>query len=356
MQQPPPLTFGAWIYPGPPACSASAEIADGRIIDVLKPQYYTLRDDGTLVQQTDRECNGYSPANVALVKAHSQQQFVTISGSILGIATLALDAHLLSACSKTLLSFLQMSGFTGVEFDVEDFASWTPEQYSAYKHVMMTLGTTLHSASFQLMLDGPAISTVIEQGYYPWKYEDFDHLPVDYVVVMAYDLQYDNGSGTPVQPLLWLQDICAWMKSKITDPQRIVIGLPSYGYHGVKGGYAIVRDTYEESSHYPGFATATRDGSSGEMMWTVGNMFYDYSDSTTLNGRVAVVSNAGLSHVSVWHLGGGNQWFRPAAQTAEPVSPTQGSMLSAFAAAFTMLYPGFDVWYHTHFTQGEYHD
>src|SRR5450755_402705 len=68
----------AWIYPGPPACSASTEMADGRTIDTLKPQYFTLNDSGTLAQITSG-CNSYSVENAALVKGHSRQQFVTIS-------------------------------------------------------------------------------------------------------------------------------------------------------------------------------------------------------------------------------------------------------------------------------------
>lgn len=39
-----------WIYPGAPSCSTMTEIADGRTIDTLKAQYYTLNDDGTLSQ------------------------------------------------------------------------------------------------------------------------------------------------------------------------------------------------------------------------------------------------------------------------------------------------------------------
>src|ERR1043166_8589963 len=42
----------AWIYPGPPACYAASEYKDGRGIDTLKPQYYSLSPSGILIQLT----------------------------------------------------------------------------------------------------------------------------------------------------------------------------------------------------------------------------------------------------------------------------------------------------------------
>lgn len=63
----------AWIYPGPPACDAQAEYADGRAIDVLKPEYFTVAADGSLrlLEEADLGCNGYSADNAAHVRSHS---------------------------------------------------------------------------------------------------------------------------------------------------------------------------------------------------------------------------------------------------------------------------------------------
>ncbi len=73
---PPPPTTGkaqvmAWIYPGPPGCHAAQEYTDGRGIDTLKPQYYTLADTGVLelLTVTNSGCNAYSLANAKAYKA-----------------------------------------------------------------------------------------------------------------------------------------------------------------------------------------------------------------------------------------------------------------------------------------------
>jgi len=334
----------AWIYPGAP-CNAQTEYADGRHINVLKPQYYTLQDDGTLVQDTSEKagCNGYSPTDVASVKQHSDQQFVTISGptsgEITGIFSLATNPALTNAFTNTLLSFLNESGFTGVELDFEQFAKWSPQQYIQYKAFIATLGSTLHTHGYQLMLDTPAISNTTEQGYYPFKYEDFNQPPLSQVVtamnVMAYDQQDDNGAGTAVQPLAWLKNICVWMKTRITDTNRVVIGIPSYGYHGKTATYGhMTIDTYSQSKMYPGFSTAQRDPLSGEMIWSTGGTSYVYSDSATLDGKLKVVQDAGLSRISVWHLGG-NLWFGSQSAAASPSPVPQPVTIQPQPAAST---------------------
>ena len=300
----------AWIFPSDKTCDATSDITDPtRHYDALKPQYYALQDDGTL-QQLTSGCNAYSAANIALVKQHSTQQYVTISGNLPGISVLTSSKALTGTFVNTMLSFLQSSGFTGVEIDFEDFAQWSPQQYSAYKAFLVILGNALHSQGYKLMIDGPAISDATYQSYYPqWKWEDFNNIPqVDFLTVMAYDQQNDNGAGTPVAPLSWISNICQWMLSKISDRSRIIVGVNSYGYHAKVGSYTVTKDIYQQSTQLPGFGTATRDASSGEMMWTNAGIFYDYSDSTTLQGKLNVVLQSGIQTVSVWHLGG-NQWF-----------------------------------------------
>jgi spore germination protein YaaH len=48
------------------------------------------------------------------------------------------------------------------------------------------------------------------------------------MVVMAYDYMWDWGSGTPVQPIQWADNIIDWSLSHFTDINRLVIGMPSY--------------------------------------------------------------------------------------------------------------------------------
>src|SRR4030095_14095489 len=60
----------AWIYPGPPTCNSAKEYKDGRVIDTLKPEYYTLNTSGTLILLTtaNNGCNAYSQGNALEIK------------------------------------------------------------------------------------------------------------------------------------------------------------------------------------------------------------------------------------------------------------------------------------------------
>lgn len=298
-----------WIYPGNPACNADEEYSDGRTTHTLKPEYYTIDANGDLDQLTvDPDgCNAYSVANAADVKANSTEQFFTISGSYSNIFALVGVGAKETAATADIIAFLDIVGFTGVELDWEGFGSWTAQNYADYKSYITDLGNALQAEGYKLMIDGPPISNATEQGYYEWKYEDFDALPVDYIVALAYDWQYDFGVGTSISPTSRVENACDWMKSKITDNTRIVIGMPSYGYHGVTDSYTLTIDTKTQSSAFAGYDTATRNADH-EMNWEDGGNSYFYQDTTGMNSKRTIIENKGITNISVWHLGG-NDWF-----------------------------------------------
>jgi spore germination protein YaaH len=298
----------AWIYPGSPACNAPNEYKDGRHIDTLKPQYFTLDSTGTLVQLTTATngCNAYSPANAAEIKQYSTHQYVTISGDTASMNALITNQTKINSAITTIKNFLGTVQFTGAEIDFEGFAQWTPQQYTSYKNFLTRLGNTLHQSGYKLMVDGPGDIDVTSS--YQWHYADFNSLPVDYIVVMEYDWQYDYGAGTPVAPLAREQNVTKTVMGEITDSNKIVVGIPSYGYHGKTGGYTLTIDTNTQLQAYPGYTTATRDSSSAEMMFTNSGISYDYADSQTLNTKRTTIESLGIKNISVWHLGG-NQWF-----------------------------------------------
>jgi len=107
----PPVTAGkaqvmAWIYPGPPGCHAAQEYTDGRSIDTLKPQYFTLADTGVLdlLTVTNSGCNAYSLANARQIKQFSTHQYVTASGTTASMDALIHNHTLETHAMQTLHS------------------------------------------------------------------------------------------------------------------------------------------------------------------------------------------------------------------------------------------------------------
>jgi spore germination protein YaaH len=137
-----------------------------------------------------------------------------------------------------------------------------------------------------------------------FKYEDFANL--DYLAIMVYDYQYDYGVGQPVTPEAWLKDVINWAKTKL-PVDKIVIGIPAYGYHGTLGSYSMTIDTYAQSKTYPGYSTR-KLSAEGEETWIVGNTYYSAQPKSSLDRKKALVESLGIKNISVWHLGG-NNWF-----------------------------------------------
>ena len=304
------LTVHAWISPGSPACAALQEITDGRSIHVLKPEYLTVTAGGKIVQETVASygCNAYSPLNSALVKKYSQQQFITVYAGVAGMAALTRTALSRQKAVTNLVAQVVQMGGSGIELAFEGFDQWTSSMYTNYKTFVTALAEALHAAGKKLMIDAPAIASAAAQAQYAFKYEDIAQLPVDYITVIVYDYHYDYGVGAPVAPAAWMKSCITWVKQRITDIDKIVIGMPSYGYHGPTGTDDITSDTYEQTKTYPGFSTAQRDPESYEMFWTHNGITYCYQDSLTMNFKRALIASLGIKNISVWHLGG-NQWF-----------------------------------------------
>lgn len=303
----------AWVYPGNPACNADEEYSDGRVIYILKPEYYRVSSSGGLTQLTvaSAGCNGYSSANAADVVAHSTKAFVTVAcGSATDMNALCSSSTNRNTAKTTLRQFCQNNGFNGVELDWESFASWTTTHYNNFKTFVNELATELHTYGLQLMVDGPPITAISDpangQNLYKFKYEDLV-ADCDYLVAMAYDKMFDYGVGTSVAPATFIEEVCDWMIAKVADYNKIVIGLNSYGYHGPNGTYSITIDTKTQSATYPGYSTATRN-SDYEMTWTNGGTTYFYQDTVGINLKRQLIEAKGIQHIAVWHLGG-NDWF-----------------------------------------------
>jgi spore germination protein YaaH len=305
-----PLRIEAWIYPGDPACNAAVEYSDGRHIDVLKPQYYRVSDAGDLVQMTAAVdgCNAYSAANAADVKAHSARQLVTVSANGAQIGAVAGDPTKRDAAVSTLVGFVQSVGFTGVDIDFEGIQA---ADYAGFLAFLKALGDALHAQGLLLEVDGTAYASDADLALDALRYDDLVPLPVDGMVVMAYDYMTDyskTGAGDPIAPNGWVGAVIDYTLSKVKDPSRVVIGLPSYGYSGATGSFNVTRDPSSQFVALPGSSAAKQFPDAFEMTWASQGTSYVYVDSAGLDAKRAFIAGKGALAISVWHLGG-NAWF-----------------------------------------------
>lgn len=318
------VALETWLYGGSTGdseCTAASEYADNRVLTgALKPEYWSVTSKGTVTLETATSgtCNGYSAADVADLKAHSAYQYPTISGmTTADVHALVSSSSKRSAAVSQLTSLVVSANLSGVDVDLEDYWSWSAADFSNYKTFLGQLATSLHAKGKKLLVDAPAMTA--DASFY--DYAAVSAVGVDELEIMAYDEEFDTASGArclPITPYAWLKQVTTYAQSKVTDPAKLVIGLPSYGIsapdpcdlNNVTGNIQ-----YSDMKKSPGFSTdpatvaARRDPSSGEIRWVSGGTLYDYVDSTALNAKLAVLKSLGVTKVSVWSLGGGNPWF-----------------------------------------------
>ena len=304
-----------WVYPGAPALDASNTYKNNKV-DVIRVEYFKLLPTG-VVQQINEDPNdlgstknAFSVANVKEIKAYSSEQLVTLSGDYEGLRGLASASNKLTAAVNTLKNFVVTQGLTGMDIDIEGFGSWTSADYNTYVSFLGALGTALHGAGKKLAVCGPNWTSGFDKTPFScgWNWNTFVSLPIDYMTPMIYDWQWDYGGGTPVSPLAWIGE---WSERMLAlfGAERLVIGIPSYGYSGTQGKWDITILTLDQIKAANGYSGGTRDASSAEVFKTVGGKVYCSNDKISMNAKKAKAESKGVKALAVWHAGGGNDWF-----------------------------------------------
>lgn len=307
----------------------------------IKPIWYEVTATGNLFLRpaSSTQPFGFNATNTQIIKENSSEQFVTVSGNNPEIHVLTASSTLVTSSINTLIAFATSTGFTGIELDWEGFGTWAAASTTNYINYVTQLSNEAHKYGLKTMIYLPPIwnsaansesgtgdewDSANSDGYYQLEYEDFENVPVDYLVIAVYDYHFDYGAGRPNAPLKWQDEVISYAKRKISDHDRLIIGIPGAGYGGATGGYSFTAYTYASSTAIAGFSGATRDAESGELTWTNGGNSYFACDDTCINTKRARAEREGISRVSVWHIGGNTYGSGKAEPTiAEPPATIQ---------------------------------
>lgn len=251
------------------------------------------------------------------VEAHSAEQYATVSGMTYSdVSALVNSGAKRTAAVNTLVGKIKPTRFTGIDVDLEDYWSWNGTTLANYKTFLRQLASALHANGLKLQVDAPAM--VADASWYDLA--GVAATGVDAVSIMAYDEEYDSAPGSKclaITPFDWLTTVTRYAQSKITNPSKLIIGLPSYGYtapaacdtNQITGNIPnVTMRTMPGYSTNPATIATERDSGSGEIRWIEGGTLYDYVDSTAMDRKLALLQSLGVRKVSVWSLGG-NPWF-----------------------------------------------
>lgn len=302
-----PISY--WIYPGPPACDTYDELEELGTVYEVKPEFATVTEEGNIeiLIEPEAGCNALSRTNVNYYKSISGSQFITVSGSGLGFSNLMTDISKQNQSITTLIALVEQTDFDGIELDFEGYSSWTQEDYDGYLSYLNLLGTQLRAIGKELMIDAPAIYNDGIQSVFKFTYADLKDLPVDWITMMAYDYQYDFGGGAPVTEDQFLIDSITRAVDELEGSERLVIGLPTYGYTAIRDDYAIRILTYDQVLEIVGeeaMANAQRLDNSQEMLVEFEGQVYVFQDQISIDHKISIVREQGIERIAIWHLGG----------------------------------------------------
>lgn len=199
---------------------------------------------------------------------------------------------------------MEQGGYDGVNIDFEDVPEGDRDKLSQF---MALLAGRLRPKGKLVTIDVPAKTYDATIG---WA-GAFDYRALgaacDLVIIMAYDYHWSGGPSGPISPLDWFEDVVKYASSVI-PADKLVIGIPFYGYDWPAGGTASgltfgrALEISMETNRSVRF-----DGSSGEYTFNYlrdgvrREVWFQGAKSTEL--RLQIVRGHGLDQVAAWRVG-----------------------------------------------------
>jgi HAD superfamily hydrolase (TIGR01509 family) len=247
-----------------------------------------------------------------------------------GMAAIMRDADQRAQHVATVVAFARSGDWDGVDLDYEQFAfADSRDTWAATEPAWIAFVTELADA---LRAEGRTLTVTVPPVYGPGRsdaagYWVYDHASLvqvaDWVRIMAYD--YSTANPGPIAPLDWVQRVIDGVVEVTDRPDKVVLGIPLYGYNWPTGAN--------------GTCPSTADGRVGVTARTVGDLIerrglnpvfdditgewaavYDvevsdgtltcvqarrvhWVDGAGAAARVRLAQQAGLGGVALWALG-----------------------------------------------------
>ncbi len=129
----------------------------------------------------------------------------------------------------------------------------------------------------------------------------------DYLIVMAYGYHYSGSGPGPIAPLYWLEDVIRNML-KYVPREKLIIGVPLYGYDWPKGGRGSAVTYYDAISLAGAYGAKVRfDNASGEayFRYSSGGLEHEvwFQVAKSFEVRAKLIKAFGLDKIAVWRVG-----------------------------------------------------
>jgi len=206
---------------------------------------------------------------------------------------------------KKLTDYIINLGADGLDVDLESIKESDKDSFTNFLREIadnvhdnkLTISVTVHAQTSKLEWEG-----VLGQDL-----EEIGKL-ADEVRIMVYDKHSASTQSGPIAPISWIKDVVKY-NAKLIDNEKIVIGIPSYGY--------IWTESYSKGLQYDEFQNYIKnteytkhiDTDSGELVFTTDDYEGWLSDSNAMKNKIDEVRSLGFNRFIIWHLGGMDEKF-----------------------------------------------
>ncbi len=222
----------------------------------LSPFWYLATSADTIA----RDPHAPAAATTAMVAAARSHGLAVIPSVLDGMgkgemaAVLADPTSRAPATSTPSAKFASDGRYDGLDIDYEQFAfeddrtDW-PDIRPNWVAFITELAARLHADGRKLTVSIPPIyedGSPDDPGY--WVYDYGAIAPhVDAIRIMAYD--YSTAEPGPIAPIAWVRQAIEGAKRATKAPEKLVLGIPLYGYNWPTSVDGQCPDTEREGSH-----------------------------------------------------------------------------------------------------------
>jgi spore germination protein YaaH len=299
--------ISAWVPPWDGNALNSMQ-TNGSSVNESNPVWYSMNADGSIAKNWNAENNSWRAAMITTSIVPTIQNVVNKSYNAGVVASLLATDASRNAHADAIMALVTANAVDGIDVDYESMPSSLRANFTAF---LTTLAGKLHAANKKLSVTVYA-KTSDRQNWDGPGAEDWPAIGgvADSVKIMAYDYHESSSGPGAVTPLDWLDQVAAYAEQAI-PAQKIMIGLPWYGYDWSSGGAANV--TYASATQVAkNNNVAVAHDANGEATYTYAGHTVYFQDAAAYSNKVnALIANhpriggfahwaAGVEDPAIW--------------------------------------------------------
>ncbi len=297
-------TISAWLPSWDEASVLNSFKNASQNLNEILPAWYKLEPDGTLKElavKYKKEVLNIAASSNVLVTPSIGNDF---DGA--RVHKLLNNKQLSQKLISDLTNIATSASFHGWDLDWEEILPDDKENFNGF---VSQLASQLHHNNLILSITVHA-QTGENNQWIGTKGQDYLNLSrsADFIRVMAYDFHSENSTPGPITPLEDLRSSINYAQKNI-PPQKIIIGLPNYGYDwdSKKGVGSTYTELIGKAQTY--HINPTRDKDSGELNFSYidpQNNTHSvwFQDQTSIFKKISLAKSLGINSFVFWKLGG----------------------------------------------------